>query len=103
MHGSNAKWVLGVSLLGFFFGDSYRDRAQRDQWRPSTIGKNLISPINDYGHCFPCEGTGSRTLECKVCDGTGNHTVTVESFPAPASLLEKMTLSSGAAWVQPQF
>ena len=58
--------VLGV--FKFLFGQDNRSKAQRDQYRPSTLGKNLISPINDYGTCFPCEGTGSRTLECRPCD-----------------------------------
>ncbi len=61
-----------MSMIGFLFGDSYRDRAQRDQWRPSTMGKNLISPVNSYGTCFSCDGSGSRTLECRCCAGTGH-------------------------------
>jgi DnaJ-class molecular chaperone len=60
-----------MSLFGFIFGDSYRDRAQRDQWSPGTMGKNFISPINSYGTCFACDGSGSRTLECRCCSGTG--------------------------------
>ena len=63
-----------MGLYGFLFGDSNRDRAQRDQWRPSVVGKNLISPINSYGTCFSCEGSGSRTLECRVCNGSGKYT-----------------------------
>jgi DnaJ-class molecular chaperone len=62
-----------MGIFKFFFGDDNRSRAQRDQWRPSVVGKNLISPINDYGTCFSCDGTGSRTLECRACDGTGTH------------------------------
>ena len=62
-----------LGLMSFLFGDGYRPRAQRDQWRPKVIGKNLISPINDYGTCFPCEGSGTRTLPCGACDGSGTH------------------------------
>jgi hypothetical protein len=62
-----------MGLFGFLFGNSHRDRAQRDQWRPSVVGKNLISPINDYGTCFSCEGSGSRILECRACTGSGSH------------------------------
>jgi len=63
-----------MGLISFLFGDGYRPRTQRDQWRPSVIGKTLISPINDYGTCFPCEGSGTRTLQCGACDGSGTHT-----------------------------
>lgn len=63
-----------MGMFNFLFGDDYRAKAQRDQYRPSTIGKNFISPINDYGHCFKCDGTGQRTLTCKICSGSGMHT-----------------------------
>lgn len=63
-----------MGLLDFFLGDSYRAKAQRDQWRPSVIGKNLISPINSYGSCFSCKGTGSKKLECRACRASGTHT-----------------------------
>ena len=64
-----------MSVLGFFFGDSHHHRAQRDQWRPGTAGKNLISPINTYGTCFSCGGDGKRTLDCRCCDGAGSKTL----------------------------
>lgn len=64
---------MRMGLFDFFFGDSHRAKAQRDQWRPSVIGKNLISPINAYGTCFSCAGSGSKTLECRACTGTGTH------------------------------
>lgn len=54
-------------ILDFLFGN----RAKRDQYRPSTVAKNMISPINSYGHCFSCEGTGSKELTCRACHGTG--------------------------------
>lgn len=60
-------------MFNFLFKQDTKSKAKRDQYRPSTIGKNLISPINDYGTCFSCDGTGRRTLECKVCNGIGYH------------------------------
>ncbi|MDB5387694.1 MAG: DnaJ central domain protein [Planctomycetaceae bacterium] len=62
-----------MGLFGFIFGDGNKERAQRDQWSPSVVGKNLISPVNSYGTCFSCEGTGSRRLKCGACEGTGAH------------------------------
>ncbi len=62
-----------VGLLRFIFGQDNRSRAQRDSYRPCVIGKNLVSPINTYGTCFGCDGTGSRTLECRACNGSGMH------------------------------
>jgi len=62
-----------MGLFEFFFGDSNRARAQRDQWSPPVIGKNLISPVNDYGTCFSCDGIGSKTLQCRSCNGSGVH------------------------------
>ena len=63
-----------MGMFNFLFGESHRAKAQRDQWRPSVVGKNLISPINDYGTCFSCEGKGTKNLECRACQGTGTHT-----------------------------
>jgi DnaJ-class molecular chaperone len=60
-----------MSLFGLLFGTSYSNRARRDQYRPSTSIKNFISPINSYGTCFSCDGSGKKTFECKPCDGTG--------------------------------
>jgi len=60
-----------MGLFKFLFGDSNRDRARRAAYRPGVIAKNLISPINDYGTCFTCEGSGRRTLDCRVCHGSG--------------------------------
>ena len=62
-----------MGIIKFLFGDDYRSKAQRDQWKPSVIGKNLISPINGYGTCFKCGGTGNITLECRACSGSGQH------------------------------
>lgn len=60
-------------MFDFLFGNNHRARAQRDQWRPTVIGKNLISPINDYGTCFSCQGGGSRSLNCNACSNSGTH------------------------------
>lgn len=62
-----------MGIFGKLFGETHSNRAWRDQWRPSTMGKNMISPINDYGHCFSCEGTGQKTLTCRACGGSGRH------------------------------
>jgi DnaJ-class molecular chaperone len=62
-----------MGLFGFLFGDDYGNRARRDQYRLNTVGKNLISPINSYGTCFGCEGSGRKTLDCKICNGTGTY------------------------------
>ena len=64
---------MKMGLFGFLFGDSNRDKKARDSWRPSVFGKNLISPINEYGTCFGCGGSGTRTLECRPCGGSGCH------------------------------
>jgi DnaJ-class molecular chaperone len=64
---------MALGLLKFLFGQDNRSKAQRDQWRPSVVGKNLISPINSYGTCFGCQGTGRRTLDCRACSSTGWH------------------------------
>lgn len=63
-----------MGIIKRLFGSSYGDRAWRDQHKLSTIGKNIISPINDYGTCFSCGGSGSKTLTCKPCSGSGKHT-----------------------------
>lgn len=60
-----------MGFIKFLFGTGDSERAQRDQWRPSVVGKNLISPVNDYGTCFGCDGKGERTLDCNTCDGSG--------------------------------
>jgi DnaJ-class molecular chaperone len=60
-----------MNLLRFFFSNDHAPRAARDQWRPSVVGKNIISPINDYGTCFSCEGSGQRIFDCRACDGKG--------------------------------
>jgi DnaJ-class molecular chaperone len=61
--------------VGFFsdliFGPSYSTRARRDQSSCGTSFKNFISPINSYGTCFSCDGSGKKTLDCSVCDSTG--------------------------------
>ena len=63
-----------MNFFKFFFGSSTSARAARDQWTPNTVCKNLISPINDYGTCFPCEGTGIREHGCRTCEGSGQLT-----------------------------
>lgn len=65
-----------MSLLGRLFGTSYRNRAWRDQHTLGTGLKNLISPVNHYGTCFGCNGSGRRTFDCGGCGGTGVHTGT---------------------------
>ncbi len=73
-HWSRADLEVQVmGLFGFLFGDSNKDRKDRDSWRPSVIAKNAISPINEYGTCFGCDGTGNRTIDCQRCGGTGEH------------------------------
>ena len=61
-----------MGIYKFLFGNSYRDRARRDSYRPSVVGKNFISPLNSYGTCFGCEGTGIRAFECRRCSGEGS-------------------------------
>lgn len=65
-----------MGLLGFLFGNSYSNRARRDQHSFGTSLKNLVSPVNSYGTCFSCEGSGTKTFDCKPCDGTGVFTGT---------------------------
>lgn len=62
-----------MDLLKFLFGDDLRSRAQRNQFNPGVGLKNLISPINNYGTCFACDGQGQRLLECGACTGRGKH------------------------------
>ncbi len=65
---------LVLALLGGLFGgrgSNYSSRAKRDQDGFGTSFKNLISPINSYGTCFSCDGSGKKTLDCKVCEGSG--------------------------------
>lgn len=62
-----------MGLFKFLFGQDLHSRAQRDQYRPSVIAKNAISPLNSYGTCLKCEGTGQRTLNCGACKGLGRH------------------------------
>lgn len=65
-----------MGLIKFLFSNDYKHRSQRDQYKPHVMAKNIISPINDYGTCFSCNGTGSKTLTCRSCNGTGSHTGT---------------------------
>lgn len=60
-------------LTNLIFGPSYSARARRDQRSFGTSFKNLISPVNSYGKCFSCEGSGTRILVCRACDSTGTH------------------------------
>ena len=88
-----------MSMLGFFFGDSYRHRAQRDQWRPTTVGKNLISPVNSYGTCFSCDGAGTRTFDCRCCDGSGHKTLDCRCCSGTGSVTLDCRLCAGSGKV----
>ena len=78
------SWLkgLGLFLVGSAISKSAKNRArrkfharvERDQSKISTGFKNFISPVNNYGTCFKCEGSGSITLTCKVCSGSGTYT-----------------------------
>ena len=59
-----------MGVFKFLFGQDTTSRAQRDQYRPSTISKNLISPINDYGTCFACDGDRQLTCQYSTYVGT---------------------------------
>lgn len=68
---------LFFTLLGALFErNNYSHRAKRDQNRVRTTFKNCISPINSYGTCFSCNGSGKKTFDCKKCDSTGTFTGT---------------------------
>ena len=60
------------SFLDIFFGN----RARRDQSRASVSFKNWVSPVNHYGTCFGCNGSGHKTLDCRPCSGRGQRTLT---------------------------
>jgi hypothetical protein len=60
-----------MGIFNTLFGDGYSDRARRDQWKPRVIGKNCISPVNSYGTCFTCKGTGSKPFPVAVVAGGG--------------------------------
>jgi DnaJ-class molecular chaperone len=60
-----------MGLFSMLFGNDYSARAQRDQYKPRVMGKNLVSPINSYGTCFGCSGSGRRVLDCRPCEGRG--------------------------------
>jgi DnaJ-class molecular chaperone len=62
-----------MGLFRFLFGRDTRSRARRDAWRPAVVGKNLVSPVNTYGTCFGCDGTGWRNVACRTCDGSGEY------------------------------
>lgn len=62
-----------MGIIGLLFGTSYRNRARRDNYRPRTVFKNLISPINNYGTCFSCNGSGKKEFSCRVCRGSGKY------------------------------
>lgn len=62
-----------MGLLRILFGTSTKARAVRDQYRPRVVGKNLISPINRYGTCFACSGSGTFSGDCRACSGSGSH------------------------------
>lgn len=68
-----------MSLFDFLFGNNYSRRARRDQRGLGTSLKNFISPINHYGTCFSCEGSGSKSFTCSCCEGTGEYCGTCNS------------------------
>lgn len=63
-----------MGLFDALFGGGYKTRARRDQHSLGTSLKNLISPINHYGKCFACNGSGRRAFDCDTCAGTGTYT-----------------------------
>ena len=70
------SWFAGLGLIaaGTLLGRSnYRNRARRDQRKFGTKFKNAYSPINDYGTCFTCDGSGLVKLNCWRCNGTGTY------------------------------
>jgi DnaJ-class molecular chaperone len=85
-----------LGLLEFLFGTSIKVRAQRDQYWSSVIGKNLISPINDHGTCFTCDGTGQRTLACRACGGSGMHEGNCQHCQASGQIEKPHRLASRA-------
>lgn len=65
-----------MGLFSILFGSNYSRRARRDQRTIRTSFKNFISPINRYGTCFGCSGSGRRTFDCGPCHGTGTFAAT---------------------------
>lgn len=68
---SLASIPAAMGLFTALFGSSYRHRARRDQNGLGTLLKNAISPLNSYGTCFSCNGSGAHELGCRTCDGGG--------------------------------
>ena len=68
--------LLSSILLYALFSGGHSQRARRDQRTVRTSFKNLVSPINQYGTCFGCDGSGTRTFDCRVCAGAGLYTGT---------------------------
>lgn len=72
---------IGVIFLGLAYRKTvgsksyakqkFKARSRDDQDKFFTRAKNKISPINRYGTCFKCEGSGKFTLTCKICSGSG--------------------------------
>ena len=91
-----------MGVFGFFFGNDNSNRARRDQWRPSVVGKNVISPINDYGTCFSCEGSGHKTLVCKPCDGSGKRTLTCKPCVGSGKFTGTCRACSGRGTIEHQ-
>lgn len=58
--------------MGLFDQDR-TGRVRRDQRLLGTNLKNSLSPINKYGTCFACNGTGEVTAACRTCAGTGTY------------------------------
>jgi DnaJ-class molecular chaperone len=68
--------VLGVAYKRTIGSKSYakekfKARSRDDQDKFFTRTKNKFSPLNTYGTCFKCEGSGKVTLTCKICSGSG--------------------------------
>ena len=68
--------LLSSLFFHALFHNSDSRRARRDQRSLRTSVKNMISPINHYGTCFGCNGTGNRTFDCRACGGDGRYTGT---------------------------
>ena len=51
----------------------FHEKVERDQGRWSVVVKNAISPVNNYGTCFKCDGKGKVKYDCQGCNGSGKY------------------------------